>query len=373
MAFLSFTMNSSSLSLFFTLLLCASNLAFFDANSIHTFSRFPSSDNRSETDRLSLLALKFQLYDPLKTLASWNSSLNHCIWRGVVCGRRHRRVTELDLSSLSLVGTLSPSIGNLSFLHEVYLHDNAFRGQLPAEIGHLSRLRIFNAVNNSFTRQIPTNLSRCVNLVELSLFGNRLTGDISILVNLTSLEGLSLSINSFVGTIPDTIGRLHHLTFLGLGENNLSGRIPPSLYNLSSLIYLQIDDNMLEGSLHQDIGLMLPRLHVAYFHYNSFSGLLPSSLSNLSEIQQLALSYNHFSGEIPFNGESLSGLSVLILESNNLRFEKSDDLNFLKSLVNYNKLKVLQFNDNNLGGKLSSSVSNLSTTLSCFLAGNNHI
>ncbi|GAB2213084.1 hypothetical protein Droror1_Dr00021102 [Drosera rotundifolia] len=76
MAFLSFTMNSSSLSLFFTFLLCASNLAFFDANSIQTFSRFPSSDNRSETDRLLLLALKSQLNDPLKTLASWDSSFN---------------------------------------------------------------------------------------------------------------------------------------------------------------------------------------------------------------------------------------------------------------------------------------------------------
>ncbi|GAB2213038.1 hypothetical protein Drorol1_Dr00021053 [Drosera rotundifolia] len=397
MAFLSFKVNSSSLSLFFTLLLCASSLAFFDANSIQTFSRFQSSDNRSETDRLSLLALKSQLYDPLKTLASWNSSLDHCIWRGVVCGRRHRRVTKLDLSSLSLVGTLSPSIGNLSFLHKVYLHDNAFLGQLPAEIGHLSRLRIFNASNNSFTGQIPANLSRCVNLVEfhmlsnqlegtiphqlgllsklqkLTLYGNRLTGDISVLVNLTSLERLSLSNNSFVGTIPDTIGRLEHLAFLGLGENNLSGRIPPSLYNLSALIYLRIDGNMLEGSLHQDIGLMLPRLHVAYFHYNSFSGLLPSSLSNLSKIQTLDLSNNNFSGEIPLNGESSSGLSKLNLYSNNLGFGKSDDLNFLKSFVNCSKLKILQFDDNNLGGELSSSVSNFSTSLICFTAGNNHI
>ncbi|GAB2260040.1 hypothetical protein Droror1_Dr00010895 [Drosera rotundifolia] len=103
-------MNSSSLSLFFTLLLCASNLAFFDANSIQTFSRFPSSDNRTETDRLSLLALKSQLYDPLKTLASWNSSLDHCIWPGVSCGRRHRRVTKLDLSSLSLNTVLGSPI-----------------------------------------------------------------------------------------------------------------------------------------------------------------------------------------------------------------------------------------------------------------------
>ncbi|GAB2259969.1 hypothetical protein Droror1_Dr00010824 [Drosera rotundifolia] len=388
---------SSSLSLFFTFLLCASNLAFFHANSIQTFSRFPSSDNRTETDRLSLLALKSQLHDPLKTLASWNSSLDHCIWRGVVCGRRHRRVTQLHLSSLSLVGTLSPSIGNLSFLHEVYLNNNTFQGQLPAEIGHLSRLRIFEACNNSFTGQIPANLSRCVNLEEFDMFlnqlegtiphqlgllsklqwlvlvGNRLTGDISVLVNLTSLEWLSLSYNAFVGTIPDTIGRLQHLTFLVLGGNNLSGRIPPSLYNLSSLTYLSINDNMLEGSLHQDTGLMLPRLQKAYFRSNSFSGLLPSSLSNLSEIQKLDLSNNHFSGEIPVNGESLPGLYELDLYSNNLGFGKSDDLNFLKSLVNCSNLNILQFSDNNFGGELPSSISNLSTTLTWFTAGYNHI
>lgn len=72
----------------------------------------------NETDRLALIQFKAAIdQDPLGALSSWNDSVHYCNWKGIVCGRRHPdRVIELKLMSLGLVGTLTPHVGNLSFL-----------------------------------------------------------------------------------------------------------------------------------------------------------------------------------------------------------------------------------------------------------------
>ena len=58
----------------------------------------------NETDRLALLEFKAKIInDPLQVMSSWNDSFHFCRWRGVTCGRRHQRVTMLDLQSSKLV------------------------------------------------------------------------------------------------------------------------------------------------------------------------------------------------------------------------------------------------------------------------------
>ncbi|XP_004307794.1 PREDICTED: LRR receptor-like serine/threonine-protein kinase EFR-like [Fragaria vesca subsp. vesca] len=97
----------------------------------------------NETDRLALLAIKAQIHqDPNRpVMNSWNESTHFCMWYGVTCGRRHlQRVTKLDLRSLKLSGSVSPHIGNLSFLRALYLFDNSLTNKFPPEIGHLRRL-----------------------------------------------------------------------------------------------------------------------------------------------------------------------------------------------------------------------------------------
>ncbi|ESR41060.1 hypothetical protein KPL70_021666 [Citrus sinensis] len=105
----------------------------------------------NETDRLALLAIKSQLQDPLGVTSSWNNSMNLCQWTGVTCGHRHPRVTALDLSNRSIGGTLSPFVGNLSFLRVINLTDNDFYGKIPNEVGRVLRLEILLLTNNSFS------------------------------------------------------------------------------------------------------------------------------------------------------------------------------------------------------------------------------
>ncbi|KAJ0909087.1 putative RNA-directed DNA polymerase [Helianthus annuus] len=73
-----------------------------------------SYDGGNETDHHALLKIKSMITrDPYGALTSWNTSLHFCDWYGVKCGGR---VAFLALWSLGLEGSLSPHVGNLSFL-----------------------------------------------------------------------------------------------------------------------------------------------------------------------------------------------------------------------------------------------------------------
>ncbi|KAL7164768.1 hypothetical protein ACSBR2_040633 [Camellia fascicularis] len=127
---------------------------FFFMNSlglITTAKGNPSLVLTNETDHQALLAIKDLIQgDPLGALSSWNHSIHFCNWQGVSCGRRHQRVTLLNLSSLALVGSVSPQIGNLTFLWTIDLGNNSFHGEIPQELGKLFRLQYILLLNNSF-------------------------------------------------------------------------------------------------------------------------------------------------------------------------------------------------------------------------------
>ena len=114
----------------------------------------------NETDRLALLDFKAKISkDPLGVMSSWNDSIHFCQWKGVSCGHRHQRVTALDLHSQKLVGSISPNVGNLSFLWKLNLENNSFFNEIPQEIGCLHRLEVLLLNNNTISRTIPSNLS----------------------------------------------------------------------------------------------------------------------------------------------------------------------------------------------------------------------
>ncbi|GAV65872.1 LRR_1 domain-containing protein/LRRNT_2 domain-containing protein [Cephalotus follicularis] len=181
------------------------------------FSSFSSNvdvNRRNGTDQLALLQFKAKITrDPLGVLNSWNDTINLCQWHGVTCGRRHLRVTKLALGSLQLSGSISPQIGNLSFLTLLNLNGNSFSDEIPSEIGHLRRLETLYFANNSFSGEIPGNISSCTNLVNIS-------------ISSSLLIGVDLSRNHLIGPLPTEVEKLTHLEGLYLYENMLSGVIP---------------------------------------------------------------------------------------------------------------------------------------------------
>ncbi|KAJ1294679.1 hypothetical protein BS78_01G164300 [Paspalum vaginatum] len=326
-------------------------------------------------------------------LASWNwngSAAGACDWDGVACGR-HGRVVALSLPSLGLSGTLSPAVGNLSFLRALNLSSNWLRGEIPASIGRLRRLRTLDLRVNTFSGALPGNVTSCASLTDLLLSSNRLAGSVpdelgdalarlqvldlynnsftgpvpASLANLTSLRQLSLGINGFAGSIPHGIGRnMAHLEYIDLCDNHrLSGELPPSLYNMSSLTKLDVGQNALQGSIPPDIHLRLPRLQYLGLFVNRFSGAVPSSLSNLTDLEELELSENGFTGSVPSDLGRLQSLWNLQLDGNRLEAGRTEGWEFMDSLANCSKLKVLDLGANNFTGDLPASVAKLSTNL----------
>ncbi|KAB2627517.1 LRR receptor-like serine/threonine-protein kinase [Pyrus ussuriensis x Pyrus communis] len=343
----------------------------------------------NEVDRLSLLAFRAEIVtDTLGILSSWNESLHFCHWPGITCGRRHQRVTVLDLQSSGLAGHLSPHIGNLSFLRALYLQNNSFSHTIPPEIGRLFRLERLFLYNNSFSGQIPFNISHCSNLQYLDLFGNTLSGELPTEIaslsklqflqlgvnnfcgkippsfgNLSSLQKLSASVNNLHRGIPNSLGQLKSLTHFLLNENYLNGTIPPSIYNLSSIKVIYMYQNNLHGTLPPGLGhTIFPNLQTFVFHTNQFTGPVRASISNASNLSLFSISSNKFIGKVPSLAR-LSNLYWLDLQENNLGNNEEGDLDFVSSLVNCTNLEVLSVGHNNFGGVLPESISNLSTNL----------
>ncbi|KAL5799605.1 hypothetical protein ACOSQ4_032489 [Xanthoceras sorbifolium] len=353
----------------------------------------------NETDGVSLRAFKSMIIqDPQGVFNSWNESRHFCEWEGITCGRRHRRVTALDLNSRGLYGSLSPYIGNLSFLRKLILQNNSIQGEIPHEFGNLFRLKNLSLANNSLVGEIPTNLSHCsrlkvlslqhnqlvgiiplvfnslYNLIGLSVFNNNLKGGIPpFLGNLTSLTGLFLANNPLGGHIPDSLGQLRELTVLALDNNNLFGIVPPSLYNLSFLISFTLPDNQLHGTLPPDIGLTLPNLQFFEVSGNFFSGSIPVSLSNVSGLNSIEMDFNQFSGKFSVDFGGMQFLEFLSLGENNLGSGEVDEMKFIDSLVNCSNLLILSIERNQFRGALPHSIANLSTSLQIFYFGENQL
>ncbi|GJV47862.1 leucine-rich repeat protein [Tanacetum coccineum] len=303
-----------------------------------TFATVSASYGGNETDYHALLSFKSKItQDPYKVLTSWNHSFHFCEWSGISCGKRHKRVTALQLDSKGLEGSLSPHVGNLSFLRKLSLSNNNFKGTIPHELGRLSRLRHLYLSINKFGGVIQTNLSRCSNLEDLWLNRNELTGSIpkeisllsklarlkieynkltggipSFLGNITSMEVFSSAENPLGGSIPDTLGLWKSLTTFESGDCNLYGSIPPSIFNLSLLVNFSLPDNHLTGTLPSEIGNQLPKLEWLQLRDNELTGILPPSISNCSKLGRLEMVYKH-----QIFIKFLGGLELLDISENN--------------------------------------------------------
>ncbi|XP_038683539.1 putative receptor-like protein kinase At3g47110 [Tripterygium wilfordii] len=294
------------------------------------------------TDQYALLDFKAHITSDI--LAQyWSSSTPMCQWVGISCSARHGRVTALNLSNMTLQGTISPHLGNLSFLISLNISINNFHGPLPKELGKLPRLKRIIVNNNSFSGIIHHslfNMSKLeimdlsYNLIEggipfergqlpslkvLSVEGNKLSGSLpdDMYKSLPRLEKFSFANNTFVGSIPSSIGNLTKLKELYLSFNYLrgdilqelgnlieleivdmrnmgvGGPIPFFIFNTSSLRKTNLFRNHLVGSLPVDICHHIPLLQSLYLGDNKLTGGIPKSIENCTLLEKLRVDHNY--------------------------------------------------------------------------------
>ncbi|CAL4989548.1 unnamed protein product [Urochloa decumbens] len=246
------------------------------------------SSNGIDMDKMPLLEFKRAItLDPQQALISWNDSNHLCHWQGVYCRIKNpRRVTSLDLANQGLVGQISPSLGNITFLKYIILAANRFSGEIPSSLGHLHHLQA------------------------LRLTGNMLHGTIPSFTNCSVLRFLWLDRNNLVGHFPADLP--HRLQQLKISYNNITGFIPPSLANITTLSKLSCVTNNIQGKIPQEFA-KLP-LKILYIGGNKFIGGFPQAILNFSNLVGLNIAFNHLRGDIPSSiGNSLPNLTVLQL------------------------------------------------------------
>ncbi|XP_037404074.1 receptor kinase-like protein Xa21 [Triticum dicoccoides] len=356
-----------------------------------------SSVHGNETDRLSLLGFKDAIsLDPQQALMSWNDSTHFCDWEGVVCRvKAPPRVTSLNLTGRGLVGHISPSLGNLTFLQSLALTENTLAGEIPSSLGHMHRLETLHLNRNTLQGRIPS-FANCSKLKELDVSVNNLVGQFpgdlpprlhmlqvsfnnltgiipASLGNITTLVFISCAHNRIKGNIPSEFAGLSGLQYLYAGANQLTGRFPQAILNVSTLIGLGLTLNGLSGELPPNLCTSLANLRILTLGGNLFLGHIPSSFTNASNLSVIDLSTNNFTGLVPTTMSKLTKLSMLNLENNQLQAHSREDWEFLDSLGNCTELQILSMSVNFLSGHVPSSLANLSNKLQTLYLGENQL
>ncbi|XP_010999368.1 PREDICTED: receptor-like protein 12 isoform X6 [Populus euphratica] len=242
----------------------------------------------------------------------------------------------LNLNGNELEGEIPPSIINCTQLEVLDLGFNKIKGKFPYFLDTLqelqvlvlksnelhgfvkgpttnyafSKLRIFDISSNNFSGPLPTGYFNGLEAMKtldqdmIYMKVRNISYDYSVKLTWKGLEiefvkirstlaFIDLSHNSFIGEIPESIGKLNALQQLNFSHNSLTGYVQPSLGNLANLESLDLSSNLLTGRI-------------------------PMQLADLTFLSVLNLSHNQLQGPIPkgkqfntFNKGSFEGNSGL--------------------------------------------------------------
>ena len=208
------------------------------------------------------------------------------------------RITSVKLDSFGYGGSLSPSIGNLTFLQYLQVSGNNLSGPIPEAVSHLAQLSFLDLSHNAFSGSIPGPIfGSLTSLRSLNLAGNCLSGRWPPATdntnNLSGLTELRLYSNSLSGSIPSDLRSFKELQILDLSTNAFYGDIP--LHFPPMAISISLKNNRLSGEFSQaHVKGLSPLLNVLDLSGNNLSGPVDISLFKHPSLQQLNLSYNAF-------------------------------------------------------------------------------
>ncbi|KAL7595955.1 hypothetical protein Lser_V15G29337 [Lactuca serriola] len=319
-----------------------------------------------EKEKDALLHFKSLLQDPSDRLSTWTAEQDNCCqWSGVTCNNQTGgHVTVLEIQSCGLVGEISHSLVNLTYLNNLDLFNNSFHGTIPTfiEFGNLTNLQWLSLSNVGRCRVENLEwLSPLSHLEVLEMDGISLAKTnhwVDVILSLPklsylSLEGCELSqviypySSSFLNSSSSSI------KYLFLGNNSLTSSMYRWLFPLTSnsLIYLDLSGNMLHGIPKYLANLC--SLVSLRFDRNSAVVTFPDFLNNLSgctslSLQSLYAPGSQFTRSLPDDIQKFTSLTELSLSKNQLKGTIS------KNLWELPNLEYLDLSKNSLHGFPSS-------------------
>ncbi|XP_064939848.1 receptor-like protein EIX2 [Musa acuminata AAA Group] len=237
----------------------------------------------------------------------------------------------LNLSYNNITGAIPMAIGELIKLESLRLWGNKISGQIPETIGNLINLKYLDLSDNFITGAIPIAIGDLINLESLILWGNKISGQIPETIgNLQNIRWLDLSDNFFSGQIPETFNRLYNLQMLYVSRNHLTKLVSGTLNKLCNLSFIDLSFNPIGGEL-TDLIDALPDCNQGasldiYIRANNLSGIVPSSIGQLSALRELDISSNLLEGNITeAHFSKLTNLEHLDISYNSLNVILSND------------------------------------------------
>ncbi|KAL3844207.1 hypothetical protein ACJIZ3_001610 [Penstemon smallii] len=261
-----------------------------------------NSQDLSSDDQTILLNLKHHWGDP-PSLDSWNSLSSPCNWPEIEC--TFGAVTSLRLAGKNINGTIPTticyipsSLYNCSNLEILDFSRNVISGVIPGELFLMKRLRQLSLYGNRLFGEVPIKIES-QSLTYMDLSDNQLNGTIPDEIRNLNLSVMDLSVNSFSGSIADGVFRIHRLYYLPLAYNNLSGELPENM-SLFSLQSLNLTHNRLYGTIPKGYQKLV-RLSSLDLSYNQLSGDITDNMFRMrSKMSVIRLCFNKFSGKIPY-------------------------------------------------------------------------
>nr|AAK13127.1 Putative protein kinase Xa21 [Oryza sativa Japonica Group] len=197
-----------------------------------------------------------------------------------------------------------PNLANCSNLKVLWLNGNNLVGQIPADLPQ--RFQSLQLSVNSLTGPIPVSVAKITTLKRFSCLYNNIDG--SIPNDFAKLPGLVyLHLGAKIigsGELPSNIGNsLPDLQKFQLGGNFFYGHIPNSLTNASKLNLIDIVSiNSFTGVVPRSIGKLTKlswlNLELNKFHAHSQKDLeFMNSLANCTELQMSSI-YGGVGGEL---------------------------------------------------------------------------
>lgn len=199
------------------------------------------------------------------------------------------------MSSNFLYGTIPHEIANLTNLQTLILDHNLFSGPLMNWVNSLQLLAVLSLKNNSLNGTLPNSVSSMISLRIIDLSFNDLSGDVPDLTELTNLEVLDLSNNSFGPQFPK-LGM--KLVTIELKNNKFGGSIPSNLESYNFLQRMDVSSNKFVGPFPSSL-LSLPSIHYINIAGNRFTGMLFKNNSCNDQLEFVDLSENLLSGMVP--------------------------------------------------------------------------
>nr|TKV99625.1 hypothetical protein SEVIR_8G056466v2 [Setaria viridis] len=313
------------------------------------------------SERDALLSLKAGLSDLGGQLSSWQGE-DCCQWKGVRCSNRTSHVVKLDLHgdcgpSYELGGEMSSFLVGLQHLKYLDLSCNNFNGSsIPKFIGSLRSLEYLNLSRAAFAGRIPPQLDSLTWVSHLFLLKY---------LDMSSLD-LSAAVDWIYG-----ISSLPSLEVLHLRDSYLRNtNTILSHSNLTALKVLDISYNSFHAAISPSWFWHIRTLTYLDLSSCGFQGPIPYEMGNMTSLEQVYISDNNITSMIPPNLENLCNLKIMELPASNIIGDIGDLMDRLPK-CSWNKLYVLDFSYNKLGGNLPNWLQPLKNLSNLNLYGNN--